>query len=67
VPRIEAAPIPEGRPAGAEPALCAARTSWVRIEFEFGSQAHASFHVEDMAVLGELIDEGGGQVIVFEK
>ena len=34
---------------------------------QFGAQAHAAFHVDDVAVLGEPIDEGGRQMIVFEK
>ena len=32
-----------------------------------GPQALAAFHIDDVAVFGEPVDEGGGQVVVFEE
>ncbi len=35
--------------------------------FELSAQAPAILHVDDMAILGQAIDQGGGQVIIAEE
>ena len=38
-----------------------------RFGAEFGSQTNALLHVDDVAVLGESVNEGGCQVSVLQK
>jgi hypothetical protein len=57
--------FPREWPGGDRLVAAAARRSW--FGGQFGTKADAAFHVDDMAVLGEPVDEGGGQMVVFEK
>src|ERR1035438_2485895 len=63
--RTEARLFPREWPGGDRLVAAAARRSW--FGGQFGAETDATFHVDDMAVLGEPVDEGGGQMIVFEK
>src|SRR5258706_8905773 len=59
------APIPEERRANGPRALCGPTGS--RFGFVLVPDAATLSHVDDMTVLGQTIDQGGGQMIVYEE
>src|ERR1035438_6720536 len=62
-------PFQGNGPESQGPTPAAAGRSWfgIGLGVEFGPQALAAFHVDDVAVFSEPIYEGGRQVVVLKK